>query len=348
MFLGYFLGGLVVFVTLFVAVDFVSAMVRFSASTKAMFEYYTFYTPWIVAQLIPVACLMGTVFTLSSLNKSNELVALFSSGMSLARVSSSILILVVFISGVSFWIGDRVLPFTNQKKNYVYFVDIKKQPGLYSTVKTNKIWYRTSNVLYNIKTLKAEKGIAQGLMMYYFDENWKLMQLISAEEVSMQGPLWQLNKGSVTMFSKVTQLPVTQAFKKKSINMGQDAADLQSTAQSSQVLSVGELKRFIQRNKEAGLDTVQYEVDYQSKFSFAFAAVVMSFIGIPFSVTKQRSGGAAINIGVCIALTFFYYVFYHSGLTLGKQGLVPPLMAAWIPNLVGLMVSLILLVRLKK
>jgi len=348
LFLGFFVSGLVVFVTLFVAVDFMSNMNRFDATTEMLARYYGFAIPGILVQMVPVACLLATLFTLSTLNKNNELVALFSSGMSLARVAAPILVLVVLISGISFWMTDRILPVVTQKKNYVEYVEIKKQPGRYSTVRTNKIWYRSQNILFNIKTLIPERNQAQGLTMYYFDHGWRLIQMITADVVTLKENTWDLERGTVTLFANESNIPMVQEFQNKTISMGEDVGDLRSTSQPSEMLSLKELSRFIQRNKEAGLDTLRYEVDYHAKFGFAFAAFVMSFIGIPFSVSRQRSGGAALNVGMCVGLAFLYWASYSSGLTLGKHGALPPLVAAWAPNLVMVGLGAVFIIRLKR
>ena len=348
LFLGFFLGGLTVFVTLFVAVNFMTELVQYNAPAKAVIEYYALFVPSLMYQMLPVACLLGTIFTLSALGRTNELVALFSSGMSLARISTPILVLVVALSGLGFWLNDRVLPLVNQRKNYVYYVDIRKQPGLYSTVKTNKIWYRSGNILFNIKTLAPDKGSAQGLTMYYFNSDWRLIQMITADGVKMQGATWELAKGTVTLFTKESSIPMTQDFKVKTINVSEDTRDIQKSSQSTDALSVAELRRFIQRNKESGLDTLRYEIDYQAKFSFAFAAFVMSFLGIPFSVTRQRAGGAAFGVGATILLAFGYWAAYSSGITLGRHGALPPMIAVWLPNLAMVMLSAVFLLRLKR
>ncbi len=348
MFFAYFLGGLVVFLTLYIAVDFMSNMVRFQAPPASLIQYYILSTPALVYQLIPVACLLATVLALSTLNRNNELIALFSAGMSLARISSPILLLVILISGLSFWMGDKVIPVVNQKKNYVMYVDIRKQPGLYSTVKTNRIWYRSGDILFNIKVLQPEKKHAQGITLYYFDSSWHLGQIIQANDVDMLGPQWKLTNGSVTLFATETASPIVQKFDSKNIVMSEDIGDLQDSSKSSDVLSLKELSRFIQKNKEAGLDTQRYEVDYQSKFGFAFAAFVMSFIGIPFSVGKGRSGSRTFSFGMCIGLTFIYYAAYTSGITLGQQGAISPFLAAWVPNILMLTFSFIFLLRLKR
>lgn len=349
LFLTYFLGGLLVFVTIFLAVDFLSFAVRFAdAGTDALFRYYLYFTPSIIYQLLPVACLLATVFSLSTLNKSAELIALYSVGMSLARISAPILILVALLSAFSFWLSDKVLPRFEQKKNYTYYVELKKTPGLYSTVTTNKIWYRSENVLFNIKTLDAEASTAYGLTLYYFDPSWKLVQMITAESVNLDGSQWELAKGNVTLFLEDSSFPLTKTFDKKVIQLNEEIADLQSSARASDIMSLAELRKFIAKNKEAGLDTLRYEVDYQAKFGFAFAAFVMSLMGIPFSVKSQRSGGTFLNIGICIGLAFLYWAFYSSSITLGKHGALYPVVAAWAPNLIMLALAIFLLLRLKR
>jgi lipopolysaccharide export system permease protein len=301
--------------------------------------------------MMAVACLLGTIFTLSTLNRNNELVALFSSGMSLARISTPILVLVVVISSLSFWLNDRLLSPINQRKNYVEFVQIKKRPGLYSTLNSDRIWYRSGNILYNIKTLSGETASAQGLTMYYFDSTWRLIQMISANSVKLHGTTWDLSNGSVTLFTNDpngANMPMSQDFKLKTITVSEDSADIQKSSQSTDTLRVSELHRYIERNKAAGLDTLSYQVEYQAKFSFAFAAFVMSFLGIPFSATKQRTGGTAFNVGVTIFLAFVYYAAYSSGITLGRHGVVPPIIAVWVPNVVGVLLSGFLLTRSKR
>lgn len=349
MFLLFFMAGLLVFTTIFLAVDFLSFAVRYADSgTDALVRYYIYFSPTIIYQMLPVASLMSTVFTLSSLNKSNELVSLFSSGMSLARISAPILVLVAVASAVSFWMSDRILPRFEQKKNYVYYVELQNKPGLYSTVNTNKIWYRSENTLFNIKTLNSEEARAQGLTLYYFDQAWNLIQLITAKNVRMEQDIWRLSDGTVTLFAKESSFPLTKSFQSKAIAMSEEMADLKSSSKASSVMSLNELRRFIQRNKEAGLDTVRYEVDYHSKFSFAFAAFVMALMGIPFSVSQRRSGSLFLNIGICIGLAFLYWTLYSSSITLGKHGVLPAIVSAWAPNLLALVLSVFLLLRLNK
>jgi lipopolysaccharide export system permease protein len=345
----YFFGGLLVFVTVFLAIDAMSTMVGYeNVSGEALLRYYGYTLPEIVYRMIPVAGLLATIFTLSSLQRAGELVALFSLGMSLLRIAIPLLIWVTMLSGVSLLLSDRVLPGMARMKNFVFYHDIKKNPSLYSMVKTNRIWYRSKDTIFNIKTLNEKTHKAQGLTLYYFDEAWNLTQMITADDVDLSGSTWKLRKGSVTLFTEESSFPLTSDFREKTIVMGEDAKDLSSTANTSDVLSLDELSQFIRKNKEAGLDTLRYEVDYHSKYGFALAGLVMVLLGIPFSVGKARSGGLMANLGVCLALVFLYWIFYSSALTLGYHGHLPPVVAAWFPNLSMGALGFFLIQRLRR
>jgi lipopolysaccharide export system permease protein len=349
LFIGYFLGGLLIFVTIFTAVDAMSTLVNYKdVALGSLLEYYSFMAPEIIQKMLPIACLLGVILTLSTMNKANELVALFASGMSLLRICLPMLAGVALISLAGFVVGDRLMPTMTKKKNYIFYNDIKKKPNMFSMVKTNRIWYRSRNSIFNIKTLSADGTKAQGLTMYLFSDDWDLLQMMTADAVSLNGQNWTLFDGSVTIFTKDSSFPLTSQFKTKNIVMSEDSKDLQSTGQTSDMLSQSELKKFIDKNKEAGLDTLAYEVDYQSKYSFAFAGLVMCLLGIPFTVGRARSGGTMLNAGISIALVFAYYVLYSSGITLGQHGSLPPLVAAWIPNVMMLSLAGFLIVRAKR
>jgi len=172
--------------------------------------------------------------------------------------------------------------------------------------------------------------------------------MITAQEVELLGSNWKLHRGSVTIFTEDSSFPMTSDFKDKTIVMGEDAKDLSSTANTSDVLSLGELSQFIRKNKEAGLDTNRYEVDYHSKFGFSLAGFVMVVLGIPFSVGRARSGGLMANLGVCLGLIFVYWIFYSSALTLGYHGDIPAILSAWGPNLIMGAMGAFFIIRSKK
>ncbi len=328
----HFLGGLTVFATIFIAIDALGMMVEYKdVGISTWLPYYGYGLPDTIYRMVPVASVLAIVFTLTTLGKANELVALYSVGMSLVRICAPMLFWVLILCVVEFGVGDQVLPNFAKHKNFVFYNQVKKNPTLYSMVKNERIWYRSHDTIFNIKTLNAAANKAQDLTLYYFNEAWDLIQMITAKDVDLMGSQWLLHNGSVTLFTEDSSFPLTSQFKQKTVVMGEDSKDLGATGNTSEMLSMGELSQFIKKNKDAGLDTLRYEVDYHSKYSYSLAALVMALLGIPFSVSRSRSGGAMMSLGLCLGLIFTFWIFYTSSLTLGNYGYVPPVIAAWAP-----------------
>lgn len=338
-FLTYFFSGLVVFLTLFLVIDFMTSVMRFDVSLTTLGRYYGAYCFQILYQFIPVAAMVGVVFTLSTLNKSRELTALFSLGMSLTRILMPIFFWILIFVGFSFFLGDQIIPVTKQKRDYIYYAEMKKKPGLYSTVKTDKIWYRSDNIIFNIKLLNPEEKKAFGLTFYYFSPDWTLQQVISSKEALITKGGWELLGGTITLFVEDLNTPLVKNFVSKVIPMTEELSDIQTTSSASDFLSFKELGRYIDKNKEAGLNMTSFEVDYHNKLSFPFTIFVMALLGVPFVITHQRSGGMAKNVGLILLMTFGFWVVYSSSMSLGRHGQVPPILATWGPNLAMLLMT---------
>ncbi len=338
-FLTYFFSGLTVFLTLFLVIDFMSSVMRFDVTLSTLARYYGAYTFQIMYQFLPIAALVGVVFTLSSLNSSRELTALFSLGMSLKRILAPMFFWLLIFVGFTFYLGDQIIPVTKQKRDFIYFNDMKKNPALFSTVKTDKIWYRSENIIFNIKLLEPEIKKAHGLTFYYFSPDWKLQQMISAKEAKLDNKGWELVQGTITLFVNELTTPIVSNFTSKVIPMIQDLGDLQTASSASDFLTFKELGRYIQKNKDAGLNMTSFEVDYHNKLSFPFSIFVLGLLGVPFVITHQRSGGMAKNIGLILLMTFSFWIVHSSSMSLGRHGQIPAVLATWGPNILMLAVT---------
>ena len=175
-----------------------------------------------------------------------------------------------------------------------------------------------------------------------------MKQLLTAKSVVLEGSKWLLSNGTISVFSADSSFPLNDKFDQKTIVMSEDAQDLRSTGQTSDLLSHGELSRYISKNKEAGLDTVKYEVDYYSKLSFALAGLVMSLLALPFCVNQARGGGNAKNAGIVLGLVVSYWIVYSLLQTMGYHGTLHPIIAAWGANTVMTGFGVFFLLRLKK
>jgi lipopolysaccharide export system permease protein len=99
-------------------------------------------------------------------------------------------------------------------------------------------------------------------------------------------------------------------------------------------LSSSELKEKIKLGEAAGSDILHFEVDLHVKFAFHFASFVVSLIGLKFGYKSERSMESAKSILLAVILGVSYWFILNAGRAMGKQGGLPPIVAAWSANVI--------------
>ena len=304
--------------------------------------------PMIFVQMIPPSVLMATVLTLSGLSRSNELIACYSIGVGLRRLMAVIISMVFMICCFDLVLQDRILPPVFKKRTTYYMREMKGKTDFFLDVKQDKIWYRSKNLIYNLRTFDPKERTIHGMSVYSFDENFRLMQLVDARRAVFTPNGWKLMDGTVTVFSTEDPFPLTKHFEEKELVINETPTDFQEIEKEVDGLRFKELYRYIQRIKSAGTDTKGYEVKFHSRVSLSFIPLVMCILGVPFSTRGRREGGTAKDLGLCLAVTFFYWLFYSVGLSLGTNGALPPWLAAWLPSMIFVALAATLLARQRR
>lgn len=301
--------------------------------------------PSIYVQMAPPAALLATVLTLSGLSRTNELIACFSIGFGLKKVLSVIVALVFMICCLMLVLQDRILPPVFKKRMTYYWREMKKKTDFFLDVKQDKIWYRSKNLIYNLRTFELQSKTIYGMAIYNFSDQFELKQVIEAEKAVFTPSGWRLLNGTMTSFVSHDPFPVVKKFSEKDIQIEEKPNDFQEIEKEVDGLRLKELYRYIQRTNSAGADTKGYQVKFHSRISLSFIPLVMCFLGVPFSVRGRREGGVAKDLGICMAITFFYWLFYSVGLSLGTNGALLPWLAAWLPSMVFAALAAVLIAR---
>jgi lipopolysaccharide export system permease protein len=314
-------------------------------SAQQTIIYQLMNLPAIFTQMVPPAAMVATVMTLSGMNRANELTACHSIGVSLGRLVSVMLTLVFMVSCLMLVFQDRVLPPLYRKKTAYYWREIKKKPDFFLDLKQDKIWYRSKNLIYNLRTFDAATKTIHGMSVYTFDEEFNLVELIEAERAAFTERGWRLADGTVTVFSHDESFPLTQSFKEKELLINETPRDFQEIEKEVDGLRLKELHRYIKRTSDAGTDTKAYQVKFHSRISLSFIPLIMCLLGVPFSTRNRREGSLAKDLGLCFGVTFFYWLFYSVSLSLGTNGALPPLLAAWLPSTIFAALAATLIAR---
>ncbi|MCM2322236.1 MAG: LPS export ABC transporter permease LptG [Oligoflexia bacterium] len=319
---------------LFVFQAFMGDLFNRSYPSEQLLVFHLLAFPQIIVQMMAPSVLLATVLTLSSLNRSNELVACYAVGLGIRRIMTLLLSIVFIISCVVLVMEDRILPPTYKKRTAYYWRVMKKRPDFFLDIKRDKIWYRSKNLIYNLQLFDTATNTIRGMSVYTFDESFNLLEVVEAERASYTDDGWKLANGTVTVFSPDDPFPLTKGFTEKELVIPERPKDFKEIEKEVDGLRLKELYRYIARVKQAGANTKRFEVTFHSKISLSFIPLVMCVLAVPFSVRNRREGGLAKDLGLCLGITLFYWIFYSVGLSLGANGALPPWLAAWSPSVV--------------
>jgi lipopolysaccharide export system permease protein len=300
--------------------------------TRQILYYHALNLPQIFVQMSPPAVLMATVMSLSGLSRTGELVACYSIGYGIQTLMTRILAAVLVVCALILLVEDRILPTFYRKRTSYYWREMQRRPDFFLDIKSAKVWYRSKNMIYNLRLFDAASQVIHGMTLYTFDEQFNLLQVVDAEKAVFSGKTWRLQNGIVTLFSKDHLFPLSQRFVEKNVVIAETPQDFGEIEKEVDGLRFKELKQYIQRMKQAGADTKSFEVKYHARWSVSFLAIVFCLLAIPFSIGSRRQDGLARDLLICLILTFFYWLFFSVSLSLGAKGSVPPWVAAWLPS----------------
>jgi LPS export ABC transporter permease LptF/LPS export ABC transporter permease LptG len=344
----YFLILLVTFTGIYIIFDFFQLLgdiVRNHASAGVVLDYYRFLLPQVIYLMLPLSILVATLVNFGLLTKSNQITAIKAAGVSLYRISVPVLLVAIVLSLGMFFLSDDLLPESNQQQDALRNQIKGKPPRTF--YRPERQWiFGQSDRIYNYRFFDPDKNVFADLACFEFDpQSFHLTRRIYAARAFWEPPIrgWVLENGwvrdlvgdrvdkympfSVATFTEITEEP---AYFKKEVR-------------TSEQMSALELRRYISDLGQSGFDVVRLSVQLYRKFSYPLIAFVVTLIGIPFSFTTGSKGalsGVALSIGIAI----LYWSISSLFEAMGDLSQLPPLVAAWSPDvLFGLAGSYLLL-----
>lgn len=298
--------------------------------------YNSLFIPFVMTWMSPPSLLMATVLTLSQLTRSQELTAFYSLGVGLPRLLIFPALGVLGYSLLLSEVQNFILPELYKTRLLYLAREIKKRKDFFLDFKKEKIWFFSKNRIYHFGYFDHTHQSIHQLSVYQLGPQFQLEKVIHAPlalwKPSPSGSDWELQKGTETELGTPEDFPKTSSFDKKALSFSESIEDFQQLEREVDGLTNPVLAGYIHRMKNLGVNTKNYEVKYHARFSLSAANLILFLLGVPFSLSSRRSDGLAKDLGLCLGVTFLYWLFYSIGLSLGKSGWVSPFWGAWFPT----------------
>ncbi|RJP79236.1 MAG: LPS export ABC transporter permease LptG [Candidatus Zixiibacteriota bacterium] len=334
-------------IAIFLVVDLIEHLDTFidkQAPYRLVLLYYSYYLPYIVYLVLPVAVLLSALFTVGGLSRTNELTAAKASGIGLYRILWHLLAVGLLLSAVNFIFGETIVPETTRRQKDLYRYDITggspDRPGA-----QGKIYLRTrEGEMVRLERFDFRLSTAQNLDWEQFDGK-ALVQRLEAPQATWRDSLWYVPAGRVYHFEP--QGVRLETVMNRAFDLGFRPSDLMKEQINPETMGYWTLREYVDRLQITGGDPLRWRVDLAFKTAMPFTCAIVVLLGVPIAARYRRSG-IVFSIGIGLMVSFIFFAFQQIGRVMGYNGTLPPHLAAWIGNGVFILFGLLLYAKARK
>lgn len=305
-------------------------------------QLFLFKLPQVIALSFPMSMLLATILAFGRLGNDLEILAFRASGVSVLRLVVPVVVIGLLVSSVTICFNESVVPNASKSAEDLFrsYRDSDKP-----TVKQNINFTEYEDGLPTriINVQEVDEGLLKNVTVAEY-ENGNLARLVRAKQGSfVKEGGWKFYNGVMHNYSVLNPKQVTVIeFKTEFINLRLEPVDLTNRKKKMEEMNREELKERIEEKRRQGKDVTKDVMDYHMKLSVAFASLIYSILGASVGLRPHRSS-SALGLGLSLLIILIYIVLMSIGMGLGLSGALPPLLAAWFPNLIVGTVGLALL-----
>jgi len=330
-YLGYTLFTFIILYVVINVFDTINKFIDNQVPILIIIKYYIFMLPFIIKWIMPITVLLAAIFSVGNLSRSNEITAMKSCGLSFPRIMVSQLILAIFLALVVGIFCETVVPITNEKMFNIKKVYIQKLPAEEDTRRSNITYQGEQGRFFTIALYDGLRGVMRDVMIMEFDEKHRPTRRIDASKGQWEDDGWVLYDGFVRIFEDGQEKRIIH-FTSMPIYIPEKPEDFLVKEKKAEEMTFWELSNYIDKRRRSGYDVGKDLVELYLKLSVPFANFVCFLIGAPLALRKER-GGVAFGVTMALFLGFSLWGFLAIGRAYGQIGVLPPIVAAWFPDI---------------
>lgn len=335
-FFSYFLGllaGFILLIMSFTYFELLEDIFKNNISNLVVANYFRYFTPYLVYQLVPLAALVAVLVTLGVMSKNNEITAFKAGGVSLYRLSFPLLLAGVVLATGMILLDDTYLPYANQRQDALRN-QIKGRPAQ-TFFQPRRQWiFGENSKVWNYEVYDPDRHIFGGLRVLELDpQTFQLRRRIFAARAhwSEQLNTWVLEEGWVRDFNGSSVTRFTPFLATSLAELTEPPGYFQREVRQSYQLTWRELRQYIEDLQQAGFDVARLSVQWHKKFAYPLLIPLVILLAIPFAF-RVGTRGAIGGVALAVVIAIVYFSLDRLFEAMGGVGQLPPVLSAWAPD----------------
>jgi lipopolysaccharide export system permease protein len=285
-------------------------------------------------QMFPFAVLLGAMASFLTLSRRLELVIARTVGASVWQFTFSTLMLAVALGAFLTTIYNPVSAALKERGNKIEASLFRGERGGLFQQSTDGIWVRQQSVdgqaILQAQATSDKGKTLTGVRLFSFDKAGKFVERIEAQSALLDNGVWRLS--NVRVFAAGAE-PQEYAGYLVSTNLTPE--QVQGSLGSPDSLSFWDLPSVISASERAGIKAERYKLQYQTLLARPLLFAAMVLIAASVSMRIFRLGGVGKMVLSGVLAGFFLYVAQKLAGELGENGILHPMIAGWLPVLIG-------------
>jgi lipopolysaccharide export system permease protein len=305
-----------------------------------LWRYVGLRIPQLVSRFLPFAVLLGTLVSLATLNQNSEIVSMKAAGISAHQIIAPLIVASLGVAALTFLFNERVVTratATLAAWEKVDYGPVPKDSGI-----TANVWVRFGDDLVLARQVRGTGAATRLGGVTIYDRDWETLQgIVNARSARFVNGGWELrDTDSFDVRTGAVSRAALYPYGK-----GLDPTQFTLAKVNPDEETIGDLRGAIGQLSRAGRDTAELETGLWHKFSGPLSAVLMPLLAAVAAFGLARSGQLFLRAIAGMALGFAYFVADNFALAMGNLGAYPPLLAAWAPFALFLLIGETVLVR---
>ena len=308
------------------------------AQIKMLFIMAALKLPWLTIIILPFVCLMGAIWTLTRLAKTNQLIIARASGMSVWQIMLPGLIVAMLIGMFAVTIINPLASAFNDKLQRFESFYIKKTISNLSSIVETGLWLRQSDDT-GSAIIHAQAAVNQGrelrdVIALIYDKDDRFIKRVTAKTAIYQENMWLLQEAII--FIPENPLIINETYKLVT-NIRPDDI-LQSFVNPDQI-SFWELQSYANYLERAGFSAVRYRLYWHFTAATPLLLCAMTLIAAIVSLNHGIARKNTNMIILAVVVGFLIHVIIKIVNALGNAEIISFFFAAWTPPIIAILVS---------
>jgi lipopolysaccharide export system permease protein len=309
-----------------------------------IFDYYLNFIPYFGNLFSPLFIFISVIFFTSKMANDSEVIAILNSGMSFSRFLRPFIIASIILGTLSFLLGNFIIPPSNSKR--IDFENKYLRNKYYSNKKNIHIQILPNQYIY-MQSYNSKREIGYKFTIEKFNDNKLISKLKSdyAQYDSINN-VWQINNYEIREFKDEKQIIKKGIRMDTTINL--HPSEFTKRKSLVETMNFFELNNYIIREEMRGSEQlISHKIEKHKRIAFPFSSIILTLIAVAIASRKIR-GGIGMHLGIGIIIAFTYILFMQISTTFAINSNLDPKLSVWIPNLLYIILSLILLNKVQK